>query len=892
VCISETWLHDNIKLTAFNQGFSVFRHDRSNTNGGGVLIAVASTLRSNFVHSNSFGTCECIFVDVLINDLSFFRIGSVYRPPNTSVEDSLNLFDYIKSQLENTMHFAVYGDFNLSDIDWCNLTATSHVSNEFLLTCLQIGATQCVDFPTRNENLLDLILCSDRNLIQEIHCTEPLSTSDHCSISFKIQPLKKERKSKPMKPCFKKADYAMINSFLMTVDWESLYSECATPDDYYRKFKGMIDYIIITFVPHVDGKTQKIAPWYNDKLKHLKRVKQRHWQRYTKNRNIVKYAQYKESAQSFSNELLKTKCEYEKKLFDGRKSDCKKFYNYIRKQTTVCSEIPCLNDEDYLATSDEQKADLLSKYFGSVFVEDNNVMPTFDVNCESNFDSFSCDTRTMIKIVKKLKLSSSPGPDGITPLFLKNIIANIAEPLSKLFNVCLSTGHVPIDWKIAHVIPIFKKGNPQLPSNYRPVSLTSILCKVLERVVRKQMISYLFDNDIIPRNQHGFLSKKSTVSNLVECLDRWTNNYDKALQTDIVYLDYSKCFDSVVHSKLLHKLSQFGFVGSAYNWIESFLLDRVQYVKVGACISQVQHVLSGVPQGTVLGPLLFLCFSSDIVKVVQHSQISMYADDTKVYKAIRSINDCESLQIDLNNVFRWASMWQLKLNAEKTKHLRLGNCRYEFTYSLDGSDIQNVDSICDIGVHIQSNLKFTNHCNSIIKKGYFNVRNVLNTFKGHDRSFYVNMYKTYIRPILESSSPVWSPHNIGNIDRIESVQRFFTRKLPGMSNMSYADRLSVLDLESLEARRIKADLILYYKVLHGLIDIDIENSIRPYHSHRGHNFHLYHFYNRTDARKNFWAHRIVHSWNNLDSKIVNSSSVHMFKNALNNVTFSLRGSAT
>ena len=895
LCINETWLNDQVRLTAFlncgNRQFSVFRHDRVVSSGGGVLIAVSDSLKSSFVTSKSFGTCECILVDVLMNDSVYLRIGCVYRPPNASLEDSLSLFVFLKSQLEDIKHYSIYGDFNLSDIDWVNLEARCQTSKEFLKICTEIGAVQCVDFATRNDNMLDLLLCSDQNMIRDILCTEPFCASDHCSISYSIQKLTKQKKSKPVKPCFKKADYQLINAYLATVNWDQVYSQCVEPEEYFAAFKNVIDYTVVNFVPFTSSNDNFKPPWYNAKLTNLRRIKQRSWQKYKKKRNIVQYAKYENNLQCYKSELLKSKCMYEKGLFENRKHNSKKFFNYIKRQTTVCSDIPCLKGDGFLASSDREKACLLSDYFGSVFTVDNHVLPDFNVLCNSKIRSFNCETRTMIKIIKKLKLSCSPGPDGITAGFLKNIVAQIADPLCKLYNVSLSSGFIPKDWKIAHVIPIYKKGDAQLPSNYRPVSLTSLLCKVLERVVRKQLISYLFDNGIIPKSQHGFLSKKSTVSNLLECLDKWTENFDKGIQTDIIYLDYSKCFDSVVHSKLLFKLQKYGFIENAYKWIKSFLIDRVQYVKVGSCLSQAQEVLSGVPQGTVLGPLLFLCFSSDIQSVVKSCHLSMYADDTKLYQRNKSTTDCNLLQKDLDNVFSWARSWQLKLNPDKTKHLCTGTCKISFDFMLNGNIIDKVDSICDIGVHIQSCLKSTNHCNQIIKKGYFNIRNMFNTFKGHKIEFYVSMYRSYIRPVLESSSQVWSPYLIGDIDNIESVQRYFTRKLPGLSGMSYKDRLSKLKLESLEERRIKADLVLYYKILYKKLDVATNSCIKTFKSHRGHDHHLYHHYSRTDIRKYYWANRIVKNWNSLSNDIVNCKSVNSFKKMLKSQNFTCRGSA-
>ena len=188
---------------------------------------------------------------------------------------------------------------------------------------------------------------------------------------------------------------------------------------------------------------------------------------------------------------------------------------------------------DTLATSDDEKAMLFSDYFKSVFSFDNGIIPNFNVDTVTHLDKFTCDIRSMIKVIKKLKVNSAPGPDLFTVYFLKNIVANIANPLCKLYNICLDEGFVPDEWKLAHIVPIYKKGDAQCPCNYRPVSLTSVLCKILERVIRDQILSFLFTTNRIPKNQHGFIPKRSTVTNLLECMDNWTTNFDKGNQTDI-----------------------------------------------------------------------------------------------------------------------------------------------------------------------------------------------------------------------------------------------------------------------------------------------------------------------------------------------------------------------
>ena len=389
-----------------------------------------------------------------------------------------------------------------------------------------------------------------------------------------MQPFTKQARNNDVKPNFTQADYALINAFLNTLNWEEIYGNCTTAEDHWKAFQNILDTIILNFVPFTSSQPNKNVPWFSDSLRRLRLIKQRRWQKYDRNQNIVSYARYQESAKKFKSEFLLSKCNYEKRLFNEKCVDSKKFHNYVRRQNTVCSSIPCLRTADgVLSTSDFEKANALSNQYASVFVNDNGIFPEFNVNCNSSLDNFSCDIQSMIKIIKQLKNNSAPGPDSLTPFFLKNIVASIANPLCKLYNCFLAEGFIPNEWKVAYIIPIYKKGDPQNPANYRPVSLTSVLCKILERIVRQQMLSYLIENDLIPKCQHGFLSKKSTVTNLLECLDNWTANFDRGHQTEVIYLDYSKCFDTVSHPKLLYKLSKMGFGGQAYNWIESFLTD-------------------------------------------------------------------------------------------------------------------------------------------------------------------------------------------------------------------------------------------------------------------------------------------------------------------------------
>lgn len=891
ICICETWLKESVKLTAFNSVYQVFRQDRLHNNGGGILLAVKNNIPCKLVKKLTVNRCECLFVDVQCSGSEFIRYSLVYRPPDTNLLDSMELYNTLFYYLQNMKSYVLLGDFNLPDISWNDLTANSNVGREFLTLCFKIGAEQLVDFPTRLNNQLDLLLSPDKGALQLIQPEAPFCESDHVSILCHMYNHVKDDENFVLKPCFKKADYRIINAFFATIDWDVVYSNCHSSNEYWLAFKNIINTAIFNFVPFVYTRKTRSTPWFNSKLKNMRLCKQRKWRKYIRSCNIVTHANYKSSAQQFRSEFIKAKRNYEVNLFASQNSGGK-FYGYIKSQTSVNTGIPCLKKSDgTIVVNDYDKASEFLQYFSSVFVDDNNVIPEFDQNCEDTLDTFSCNTRDVVKVIMKLKNSSSPGPDGITSGFLRNVLAHIASPLCKVFNKSLSEGILPEDWKIAYIIPLFKKGDPQQTTQYRPVSLTSIICKVLERIIRIQLLDYMTKNDIIPQCQHGFIPKKSTVTNLLECLDDWTADFDKKVSTDIIYLDYSKCFDKVCHSKLLFKLSRYGVSGLAYQWLRNFLTNRVQHVKVNNSISPPAKVVSGVPQGTVLGPLLFLCYSADLPKVVQHCKISIYADDTKLYKAIHNINDCQNLQEDLNRIYDWAVLWQMELNPDKTRLLTIGSFSYRYDYILSGNIIERVSSMNDVGVIIQSDLKFTKHCSNIVKKAYFVIRNIFTLLKNHNYNFYLKMYTCYVRPILEYASQVWSPLLKGNIDKIEKVQRYYSRRIVNSGdNLTYGQRMELLGLQYLEDRRMKSDLVLFFKKIKEKTVINIQGSYSIVNSERGHSFKLYKYYCRTDKRKLFWVNRIVNDWNHLNEDIVNSTSISSFKEKLNNVYLKGRGS--
>jgi len=280
--------------------------------------------------------------------------------------------------------------------------------------------------------------------------------------------------------------------------------------------------------------------------------------------------------------------------------------------------------------------------------------------------TFSTDT------FSKLKPAKSPGPDNIHPMFLRETAYNIALPLTLIFRKSLDEGVLPEEWKCANITPIHKKGLRSEAENYRPISLTSAVCKVLETIVKKQMTTYLDSEGIITNHQHGFVRGRSCLTNLLHVIEDWTSNLDKEYGVDVIYLDYKKAFDTVPHKRLVNKLEHLGFAGGLLNWLKAFLTNRTMRVVVNGCFSAWAVVLSGVPQGSVLGPLLFLLFVNELPDWIKNN-ICMFADDTKIWTRLTNPTDAESLQKDIDLLSTWSARWQLKFNPEKCKLMHIGH---------------------------------------------------------------------------------------------------------------------------------------------------------------------------------------------------------------------------
>ena len=336
----------------------------------------------------------------------------------------------------------------------------------------------------------------------------------------------------------------------------------------------------------------------------------------------------------------------------------------------------------------------------------------------------------VVNEISSINKDKSCGPDEIEIKMLQELIEHVADPITNLLLKSVDQGILPDDWKEAIVTPVFKKGAKNIAENYRPISLTSIICKILESIIKKQIVKHLIDEKLFANEQHGFIKGRSVTTQLLKFLDICTQIYAAGGVVDVIYLDFAKAFDTVPHRRLLAKLEAYGIHGKVLNWIKEFLKDRKQRVRVNGEYSEAASVMSGIPQGSVLGPILFLVFINDLPPEVE-SDAMLFADDSKIYRLIQTIEDSLQLQNDIDNLVEWTNKWLLEFNLSKCHVLSIGeieNIVHAHYYMMKNHVLEHVFEERDLGVVIDSQLTFDEHINQKIKKANAMVGLIRRTF--------------------------------------------------------------------------------------------------------------------------------------------------------------------
>ena len=900
VAVTETWGKEWKEATLEIEGFNMYKKHRTDgRRGGGCVIYVSHELKSYACKEldNMHGD-DAIWCWIRLANEARILVGCMYRTPTSSRENNTYFMDQIikASDVANQNRILLMGDFNIKEINWAENKAEGDINtlaNRFYECTKDSYLYQHVFAPTRfraeQESTLDLIFTKEEEDIKNIEVLQPLGKSDHgIVICDFICEWKAKLIFRPRR-LYHKGNYIEMNRLLSDIDWET---EFVGKDTHQRWdcFKQKLDEITNQNIPLSVPRTHN-TPWMNRKVIALYKKKYFAWKRYMENKISHRWREYVKERNKASRVERDERRAYEKRLAKEVGQNRRGFFKYVNSKLTVRPEISALTDVNGELKHDEKEmANICNNYFHSAFNRPvaGEELPEMEEVCNLGIEDFEITPEMVAKKLECLNKFKSCGPDNIHPHVLKETASSVSLPLSMIFQESLRAGETPVDWRSANVTPIFKKGDRSDPANYRPVSLTSQVCKVLESIVRGQILEHLESNNLLSDHQHGFRAGRSCLSNLLSTLEDWTKMIDERdTCVDVAYLDFRKAFDLVSHKHLLLKLQKHGINGQIGNWIKAFLENRKQKVVIRGHESDELDVLSGVPQGSVLGPLLFLIFINDLPKCTA-CPVCLFADDSKIYCKVPRGNKVlpelegshELLQKDLDELQGWADKWKMAFNVNKCKIMHLGYDNGKHEYNLNGETLMETKEEKDLGVLIDNELKFSSHIKGIVAKANRMIGMIKISFECIDKEMFLILYKTLVRPLLEYCVHAWSPHFENDIMLLENAQRRATRMVREFSELSYEERLNELDLPTLKDRRTRGDMILTYRLIHGEEGIDYKKFFslsESTHNTRGHSMKITKPTARLDARKYFFSHRVVDKWNDLTAEEVTAKSTHMFK---------------
>lgn len=890
---------ENFNYAELNlDGYDLYTNDFENATTRGVLLYVDKTISAKQVFF------DCSFQEYIIVELQGANekllICNVYRSPSSSADNNANLLNFINSISKlPSDKLLLLGDFNFSDIDWDNCIANSSLSNHFIEILRDNFLIQHVAFPTRarggdTPHILDLVISNDY-FVENIDYCAPLGKSDHASLvigciwqSRFIDNITRHN--------FNKGDYEAFRDYV-NIDWVNVFKEYTNNvDGMWNKFKDILSNGTTLFVPNVckfsNWKKKKWVRPIDKETKINIKLKKKSWRKFIRNKDIVEYDKYKSIRNKVRYNTRQLYKDEQNNIAKYCKSNPKKFWNYINNKTKSHSKIDDLsymNDQgvQIVVSNDLDKANVLSEYFSSVFNTDTSeILPPCNVKCSTIMDYITIDIEDVKKRLNNLNVYKSYGPDMLHPKILKELQNEIALPLKLIFECSLSTNTLPEDWKLGNITPIYKKGKKSCIQNYRPVSLTCVLCKVLESIIRDNIIRHFIKNNLFSSKQFGFIKGRSTVTQLLEILDKWTDWLESGGQIDVIYTDLEKAFDKVCHKLLIHKLKSYNLNSQVVEWITSFLSNRKQRIRLNNSFSDWKQVISGIPQGSILGPLLFIIYVNDIQETcILGSELYLYADDSKLFRYISGENDSLVLQSDLNSLSDWFEKWLLKLNINKCKVVSFGRSVINVhQYSICGLELEHVHHINDLGIIFEDKLNFSLHINAKVNKANSILGIIKRNFRYLSQESFVMLYKALVRSHLEYAIAVWCPYKKGDISSLEKVQRRATKLIGSIKHLPYVERLIQLKLPTLKYRRARGDMIEVFKILHGFYDNTSNITLTPHVgvATRGNKYKLYKRSVKHDLKKHFFTNRVVSLWNSLPDEVVDSNTINCFKGRLDN----------
>lgn len=894
ITLSETFLNENTDLNLQFNGYNLFRKDRIGRTGGGVAAYIHENIivvRKTELEADNI---EAMFLELRLPK-AVVMLCVIYRPPNESVE-FWDKIDVMSDAIRHYKHIIIVGDMN-ADI---NSFDGKKLENFCDLNGLHIHNFEPTRITINKKSVLDQVLSNNEALVDDVNILPPVYNSDHCILAFKLKLAINVSKVFTRKVFYYNlTDWDEYRSKLSDVDWEA----CFVTNDVNKVWESWLTKFLSVIACSIPNNNVTVRPndkpWYTSDLRKQKRkLEYVHKQAKKKNTQVLW-----ESFRKLRNEYI-SNCRLSEdvylqsineKLHNLELVNSSKWWkllkNVIRKNGK--SGIGTLEHENKVVMDDKDKAELFNTFFGnhSNLDKSNARLPDSPQDVPVQISNIVITEQDALDVLLNLKVNKSSGPDGVSPRMLKEAAPSICSSLTKLINMSLMYGTFPSDWKLAHVVPVFKKGDKKLLNNYRPISLTSCIGKVMERVVFKHLYNYILDNSLLSSFQSGFKPGDSTVYQLLDFYHIISEALDNKKDVRAVFFDISKAFDKVWHEGLIFKLQQFGIGGNLLNWFQDYLNERKQKVVINNVSSSVIGINAGVPQGSVLGPLMFLIYINDITSVVS-SPIRLFADDTTIFLTVDKSGEnitANRLNDDLRKIEDWANQWLVTFSPPKSKTMTFTRKVNEVDHPdliFCNSVLQSVDTHKHLGITLANNLKWDTHIHQICSK----AKQIINMMKAVkykiDRKSLETLYLYFCRPILEYGNIVFINCEQKYVDSLESLQLEAARIVVGaIKGTSHNALYNEIGWETLASRRSHKQLSVFHKIINGESPEYLQNhipnlvkNINRYNVRNSNNLRLPHC--NTDHFQLTFFNSAVPLWNELDLGIRNIESNNIFKKAI------------
>ena len=517
---------------------------------------------------------------------------------------------------------------------------------------------------------------------------------------------------------------------------------------------------------------------------------------------------------------------------------------------------------------------------------------TYVQKAKSEFTAFQPTTVTDVtQMLSGLSNNKATGIDKISCKIIKIAAPAIADSLTYIFNQAITLSTFPDQWKVARVTPLYKSGQRNIPGNYRPISVLPAISKIMERILYNQIYNYLTTFGLLSNSQFGFRKSHSTATALLECTNEWYVNLDRKLFNLVVFIDLKKAFDTVDHQILFKKLQHYGIKGQAHSLLKSYLTNRSQKCQLNGFVSSEQPIKCGVPQGSILGPLLFLLYINDLPECLDNTRPRLFADDTNLTASGESLNDIEiAVNSDLENLRNWLMANKLSLNVAKTEFMLIGPKRMKTDSSLniliENKQIKQVNECKTLGILIDQHLSWNNNTKNICKKVTAGISALRRVKPFVSKETLISIYNAIIRPHFDYCCEVWDVFGKTQSDRLQKLQNRAARVIMSMSNdIDQSTALQTLGWEPLYIMRRKTKAKLMYKVLNKMAPEPLtklftyKNEITN-HKLRNISTSLCVPQPRTNSMKNSFMYDGAHLWNSIPNEVRECKTLSLFRNKI------------